>query len=53
MVKSSLASGGHILQDMPLLLSQSRNDRQYALDKVTAGTALGPEAAFAPEHDGA
>jgi len=51
-VKSSLASGGHILQDMPLLLAQACNDGQHAFDKVTTCTTLGPKAAFAPQHDG-
>jgi hypothetical protein len=50
-VKGSLASGGHILRDMPLLLTQRGNDSQQTLGKVTAGSTLGPKAAFAPEHD--
>src|SRR5262245_46583504 len=50
-VKSRLARGGHILQDMPPLLAQGCHNGQQALDKVTAGTTLGPKAAFTPEHD--
>ncbi len=49
-MKSCLAGGSHILQDLTLLLAQGRNDGQHALDKVTARAALGAKAALAPEH---
>ena len=51
-MKSRLARGGHILQDMPPLLAQGRHDGQQAFDKVTAGTTLGPKAPLAPQYDG-
>jgi hypothetical protein len=36
---------------MMLLLTQSGNDGQQTLSKVTACATLGPKAALAPQHD--
>ena len=51
-MKSGLAGSGNVSKHMSLLLMQSGNDGQHALDKVTARTTLGTKAALAPQHDG-
>lgn len=51
-MKSSLADSGDVSKHMPPLLAQGRHDGQQALDKVTAGTTLGPKASLAPPYDG-
>jgi hypothetical protein len=50
MTQSSFTSSCHVAEAMTLLLEQGRNDRQSKLDKVTAGTALGPEAILLPSR---
>jgi hypothetical protein len=47
-----LARGDDIIQDIPVLRLERRHRGHHRFDNAGAYRALGPKAAFAPEHPG-